>query len=110
VTIRFRLDEAARVRLRVQRSAPGRRRGVRCVAPTRALVAARARACVRLITIGGVTRRESAGAGRITITRLRVGRRTLVPGTHRLTLTATDAAGNRSAPVARILRVRAARR
>jgi hypothetical protein len=110
VTIRFRLDEAARVRLRVQRSAPGRRRGVRCVAPTRALVAARARACVRLITVGGVTRRESAGAGRITITRLRVGRRTLVPGTHRLTLTATDAAGNRSAPVARILRVRAGRR
>lgn len=110
--IRFRLDEAARVRIAVERQLAGRRMGARCVAPTRALVARRARPCVRFVNVGVITRDARAGVNTVTLTRLRVGRRTLVPGRHRVRVQATDAAGNRSAIRTRpliVLRAPAAR-
>ena len=68
----FKLSEAASTRIRIK----GRRRG-------RALVLTRAR--------------TRAGANRIRFSG-RVGRRILRPGVYRATITATDAAGNRSKP------------
>lgn len=97
LAITFRLDEAARVRATVERRAAGRRARGRCVAPTAALVRARARTCARWVTVGTLARSADAGAGRMTVTRLRVGRRILGPGRYRVRVVATDAPGNRSA-------------
>lgn len=108
VRIAYRLNEAARVRARFDRRAPGLRRGRACVAPSAALRRSRARACVRFVRVATLTRSGAAGANRIDIARLRVGTRTLVPGVHRITLTATDVSGNRSASRATTLTVRRA--
>ena len=58
--IRFRLSESAAVRLRIQRSLPGRRAGGRCRKPAPRL--RRARRCTRHRTVGTITRRELARA------------------------------------------------
>ena len=74
--VRFSLSEAATVRFRVARRAPARR-------------------------LGGFTRQAPAGAGAVRFRgRLRLGGRlrALPPGRYRLTLVATDAAGNSSSP------------
>jgi hypothetical protein len=97
VRIAYRLNEAARVWAVFDRLAPGLRHGRACVAPKAALRRGRARACVRFVRVATLTRSGAAGANRIDIVRLRVGTRTLVPGVHRITLTATDTARNRAA-------------
>ena len=81
--LRYSLSEPARVALRIKRARNGRYR-----------------------TIATLTRRGAAGANTIRFTG-RVGRRALRPGRYRAVLTATDAAGNRSAP--RAIRLRIAR-
>jgi hypothetical protein len=93
--LRLRLSESARVRLVFERRAKGRRVNRRCLAPTRAR--AKRPNCVRFIRAGVLTRPTlAAGARRIPITG-KVGRRALRPGAYRLSVTAVDAAGNRSA-------------
>ncbi len=97
-TIRFRLSEAARARLSFSRARAGRRAGGRCRRATRQN-RGRPR-CTRFVSVrrGSFTRSVAAGARRIRFAG-RVSRRTtLRPGRYRLTLTATDRAGNRSSP------------
>jgi hypothetical protein len=78
----------------VARKLAGRRKGKRCVAPTRKL--RRAKRCSRFKTRHTLRRaKDVAGLNRIAYSG-RVGRTKLRPGTYRATLTATDAAGNRS--------------
>jgi hypothetical protein len=97
--VRFTLSEPASVRFTIARRAVGRRVGGACRTANR-----RNRAhprCVRWAAAGSITRHASAGANGVRLAgRLRVrGRiRSLAPGRYRLTLVATDAAGNRSIP------------
>ncbi|MDX6697577.1 MAG: hypothetical protein QOE65_974 [Solirubrobacteraceae bacterium] len=103
-TIRYRLSEAATVRLAFSRVRRGVRRGGRCVAPPRH--PARMRRCTRYVAEGTLTRTSHAGANRVRFTG-RIGRRGLAVGRHRLHLRATDRAGNRSRLRTLFFRVRA---
>jgi hypothetical protein len=96
-TIRFRISEAATVRLRFRRAAPGRLVGGRCRRPTR-LNRSRPRCTRMLLVRGSVSRAVQAGARRIKFAGRLSARRSLVPGRYRLILTARDAAGNVSTP------------
>lgn len=91
-TLRLRLSEAATATVRLERLLPGRRAGRRCVAPARARRGA-AR-CTRAVVVGKPVAR-SLGAGPQTLKL--AGGRTLAPGRYRVTVTARDAAGNRTA-------------
>jgi hypothetical protein len=103
--IGFRVNRAALVRVAVTRQAQGRRARGRCVAPTRALIRAKARTCARQVPVGVLSRRVAqAGPGFITVRGLRIGGRRLVPGRYRLQATAA-ADGARSRPLVRTLTV-----
>lgn len=96
--LRYRSSEAATLTLLVERAGPGRRAaGTRrtCRAVARR---PRTRACTAYRRAGVLTRRIRAGTGRTALSG-RIGRRRLAAGSYRLTLTARDAAGNRSRPV-----------
>lgn len=96
ITFGVQIDRAVVARLQVTRTVPGRRRGTACVAPTRALVRAKARGCVRQVLMGTLGRRLGAMEEYVfNIERSRIGTRTLAPGRYRARLTAT--AGGRSA-------------
>lgn len=86
--VRATLNRPAALRVVFERRAPGLRRGRACVAPTRALRRARARACVRFVPSGVVRRAGRAGVNTITITRLRVAGRALAVGRYRVTVIA----------------------
>lgn len=93
-TVRATLSEAARLTYGFALERPGRRasRG-RCVKPARTN---RRRAhCTRLVPVATVSRDHPPGATKLRIRR-RVGGRRLRPGRYRVTLSATDRAGNRS--------------
>jgi hypothetical protein len=74
---RFRLSEPARVALKIQRALTGRRSRYR--------------------TVGALSRSAMSGPNVVRFSG-RLGRRALRPGRYRVRITATDAAGNRSAP------------
>jgi hypothetical protein len=90
----WRLSEAAQVTLVIERSQPGRRKGRKCVKPSRKL--RKARKCTRWVADGTLKRRALAGTGGTAFTG-RIGKKALKPGKHRARITATDAAGNKSA-------------
>ncbi len=93
---RFRLSERSTARILLERALPGRRVGRRCVRPAATL--RRNRRCTRFRRAGTLTfRNRPAGANRIAF-HGRIGRRALAVGSYRATITATDAAGNRSRP------------
>jgi hypothetical protein len=94
-TVRWRVSEAATVRLRVQRVRSGFRSGGRCVArrPRRGTV----RRCTRFVTVLTLTRRAAAGRTAMRFAGLVRGR-ALGPGRYRLEGRATDAARNASLP------------
>ena len=94
-TFRFRLSEAARVVFAIQRARPGRRVKGRCVRPKPSN--RRRPKCTRFVATGrfAVTARAGDNAKKFSG---RIGRHALKPGRYRATLTATDAAGNKSAP------------
>jgi len=106
-TLRLTLSEAATVSVRFERKLPGRRtaRG-RCVKPRRA---PHGRRCTRFFDLGTQRRAAGAGANRLAIGG-KLGRRTIPVGAYRLTIVATDAAGNASAPIRRTLAVAAKRK
>lgn len=102
--IAYGLSEPATTRMTVQKAAPGRRRGRRCVKRTRRN--AGARRCKRFVAkrprlthVGGV------GANQLAF-QARLGRRRLPRGTYRLVAVATDLDGLSSAPRATSFRVR----
>jgi hypothetical protein len=93
-TVRFRLSEAATVRLLAERARSGRRRGRKCVAPRRARPTAKR--CTRFVAVKGrATASGKAGSNRLRFRGRLAGRR-LAPGRYRLVVTAIDQAGNRS--------------
>jgi len=97
--LRFTLSETAAVRIAVERSTVGRRSGKTCVKETARLRRAKAKRCARYVAAGTLTR--AAKAGRVTVAFSgRIGRRALARGSYRVALTATDAAGNRTAKAA----------
>jgi hypothetical protein len=94
---RFRLSEGARATFLIERRTIGRRVAGGCVRATRRNRASSA--CVRYIPVLRLRRDAAAGANSVRFTgRVRLGRRvrTLHPGRYRLTLSARDAATNRS--------------
>jgi hypothetical protein len=94
--VRYRLSEASSARFTVQRARKGRRKGRRCVAPTRKN--RKAKRCTRYVRLkGGFTRVSQAGLNSFRLTGRLRGRK-LAPGRYRLVLVATDAAKNKSKP------------
>jgi hypothetical protein len=100
-TVRVTLSEGASIVLRVERVRSGRRKAGRCVKPSRAPRGAR---CKRFEGAGTLTRAGVAGPNSIAF-RGRVGGRSLPPGGYRLSLVATDAAGNASTPRRLLFRI-----
>ena len=95
--IRFRLSEPARVTVAFAQVLPGRRRAGRCVAATPALVRQKAKRCTRLVARRPALSAQVAGGRRTIRFSGRLSRRVkLVPGTYFLSVTAADAAGNRT--------------
>jgi hypothetical protein len=106
ITISFRLNEAARVSLSVEAKLPGRRAKGRCVKPGRYKRAN----CSRWVRVGGgMTFKGAAGTNRVTF-RAKLGRRSLAPGSYRLTLLAKDSGGDWSDPVSASFKLLAAKR
>ena len=104
-TLRFTSSEAAKLTLRVERPGPGRRatsKGQRVCRPVKRRP--KTRACTAYRLEGTLTRNIRAGAGTVALSG-RINRRSLPRGTHRITLVATDAAGNRSRPVRLTFRI-----
>lgn len=94
-TLTYTLSEAATVKIAVVQVRAGRRRGTRCVAPTRKL--RKATSCTRLTRKGTLTRVSRSGANRVAFSG-RFGATALKPGRYRATLVATDTAKNVSRP------------
>ena len=92
-TFRQTLSERATLSIKLEALVAGRRVGSRCVPSAR-----RGRRCTLVRSAGTLRRRVARGAGRVAFTG-RVGRTALRPGSYRATLTAVDAAGNRSRSV-----------
>ena len=100
--LRYTLSEPARVTITIQRPLAGRRKGANCLRPSPRLK--RAKHCTRHPTTGTLTRTATNGANSTTLTG-RIGRRALPRGNFLAIITATDAAGNRSAPKAARFRI-----
>ena len=91
--IRFRLNDVATVRMRIERRLAGRRSGRRCVVPKPKLRSRKR--CARFIRRGVIVRRNlAAGTQRIAFSG-RIGGKALQPGRYRLTAVAI-ADGDRS--------------
>ena len=106
--ISFRSSAAGIVRIVVQRLSPGRWKGTTCVAPTRALVRARAQTCVHSTSSPEVISRRSRPAGMSTMRFVgRVGTRLLAPGSYRLRATLHTSYGPSAVATARFRVVRA---
>ncbi len=100
---RFTLSEPARVRITIHRLLTGRRVGRRCRKPS-PRYRGRPR-CTRSLGVGTLSRRNlRAGINTVSFSG-KIGRRTLRSGRYRATITATDAAGNRSTPLRRSFRI-----
>jgi hypothetical protein len=99
---RYQLSEASVVTITIQRRVAGRRKGRRCVKPTRKL--ARAKRCNRYVTAGTLTRAGAPGDVSVPFSG-RIGRRALPLGTFRATLRAKDMANNRSLPAQVVFRI-----
>jgi hypothetical protein len=92
-TIRFSLGEAAALRFDVRRLDRGRRQHGRCRAPGPRN--RHGRPCTRRRFAGALRRAGEVGSNRVPFDGW-IGRRSLSPGRHSLTVTATDRAGNRA--------------
>ena len=93
--IRFTLSEPATVRLTVTRGAPGRRVAGRCRKPSKRNRSRKR--CVRRVSVGTLTRGgRPAGAQSLSWSG-RIGRKALRARRYKLSVRASDAAGNRSA-------------
>ncbi len=91
--IKYTLSEPASVKIVIAQRRPGRRKGKRCVAPTRTLN--KAKKCTRITTKGTLTRAAKQGPNSVEFSG-RIGSRKLSPGSYQATLSATDPAKNSS--------------
>ncbi len=94
--IAFTLNFGATVKLTFERKVAGRRRGGRCVKPTRALRSAKR--CTRHVKRGTLSRSFATGGAKSVPFSGRIGRRALGAGRYRVTAVATDAGGRGSVP------------
>jgi hypothetical protein len=94
--MRFSLSEQADVRVLIERVDVGRKLGRRCKPQSRNM-RWRGR-CTRFKRVGIVTRRDRAAGRNMIPFSGDIGGRALAAGGYRATISATDAAGNRSAP------------
>jgi hypothetical protein len=93
-TFKFRISEAASVRIAVTEKVKGHR--ARKHAPCRAARRGQKRNCTRSVTLVTLVRAQvTAGANSVAFTG-RFGSKRLRPGAYTATITATDPAGNRS--------------
>ena len=92
-TFRWRLSEAARVRIAVERQGTGRRAGGRCRKETPKN--RKARKCTLYTASGALTARGKSGKGSKRFDG-RLRRKALPPGNYRGVMVATDSAGQRS--------------
>lgn len=104
---RFTLAAPAKVVIAIARSAPGVRRGRRCVAaPARSSSVPPARRCTRAVPAGSLTRAHLHNGPNTVAFSGRVGRRALKPGAYTATVTATNAKGRAKAAPLRFTVVR----
>ena len=96
-TISYRDTQAATTTLLVLRSARGERHGRRCLAPSKHR-RRHGRPCKRYVRIGSFMHHDLAGLNRFRFSGRLSGRK-LAPGSYRLEVRATGAAGSRSATV-----------
>jgi hypothetical protein len=94
-TIRYALSEAGAATFAIDRAVAGRRVGHACRKPAR--TNRRHRRCTRYVHAGTLVRHAKAGTNALAFSG-RIGRKALVPGRYRLTLTLRDPAGNVSRP------------
>jgi len=94
MTISYRLSKAARVTLTFSRKTRGRRVGRRCVKPTRRNRTRRR--CTRYVKAGTLRFNGKAGTNRVRFQGRLSRRKRLALGSYRLTVGATDSAGNKS--------------
>jgi extracellular elastinolytic metalloproteinase len=103
ITFRFRISEPATTTIAIERADPGRRVGRRCRPAKRSL--RRRPRCTRYLRVGRL-QKANLRAGRQTLRFSgRFRSRALRAGHYRASLTATDAAGNRSRPIRLTFRV-----
>jgi hypothetical protein len=93
-TFHYTLSEAARVVFTIERPTAGRKSGKTCVRPTHKN--RKKRKCTRYPLAGRFAVQSAAGPSSHHFSG-RIGTHKLKPGSYRVTLAATDAAGNRSA-------------
>ena len=94
-TLRLSLSEPARLTITVDRRVPGRRTRRGCTAVAHA---PKRKACIAFKRDGTLSRSGlNAGLSQLAFSG-RIGAHALAVGTHRMTIIATDAAGNRSKP------------
>ena len=91
-TFVYRLSEAARVTIRLERALAGVRRGKGCVRRKRHQ---HGRRCTRFVRVGLLVRASPQGKSRVPFNG-RIKRKALPLGAYRAVLRATDAAGNKS--------------
>jgi hypothetical protein len=96
-TLKWTLDRAASLSLRVEQVTTGRKVGRTC-RPDSAKLRKRAR-CARYVAVGTIKRAAAKGSGTLRLSG-KVGSRLLRAGTYRLLAVATDAKGKSSAPKA----------
>ena len=94
-TFVYRLSEASRVLVRIERLQPGRKVKGRCVKPGRKT--RHKKACTRYVKFGLFAQAGTTGANAKRFSG-RIGKRSLKPGRYRATLVAGDPSGNRSQP------------
>ncbi len=94
-TIGFRVSEQSTTKFTFAQLLPGRKVGRRCLAATRAR--RHRKRCTRVINVSpSLSYKTSAGRHRVKFQGRLTRRKTLKPGSYRLTVTATDAAKNLS--------------
>ena len=92
-TFRFSVTEAGTASLVIARADKGRKKGKSCVKPTAKLK--KAAKCTRYVKVGTLKRKTTVGVNRVAFTG-RIGTKALKAAKYRLTVTAVDAAGNKS--------------
>lgn len=96
-SVTYRLNKAARVILRVERLAKGRRVGGKCRKPTRANRSGKA--CLRAVNVPGRIVRQGKKGPNQAVLPARIGGKALAPGAYRLVLVARDGENRRSLAV-----------
>jgi hypothetical protein len=89
----WKVNRAATLLVRFERSAAGRRSGRSCLVPTART--RKAKTCRRIVVAASLERAVPGGTGALRLT-ARLGRRTLRPATYRVRVSAVDASGRRT--------------